>query len=111
MPTMRQTGINPQTHQKLCGSNNNKRPSSTSFIPIRTPSALLARDPHQLSTSLQTSLHSIQHLRSAVAECIVCDRFVGHAGRAMEIRNGVSFYCGGDGNRGHNEQYQQQQQQ
>ncbi|KAK1739158.1 DNA repair protein RAD51D [Skeletonema marinoi] len=92
MPTMRQTGINPETHEKLCGTKRALSPSS-SFVPIRTPSALLARDPHQLSSSLQVSLDSIKKLRSTVAECVVMDPFVGHGGRAAEIMEGVSTFC------------------
>jgi hypothetical protein len=98
MPTMRQTGINPQTEQKLSGT---KRPSSSNnsssecglFIPIRTPSALLARDPHHLSSSLEVSLESIQNLRSTIAECVVLDPYIGHGGRAVEIREGVTKFC------------------
>ncbi|KAL7494047.1 hypothetical protein ACHAWT_002813 [Skeletonema menzelii] len=93
MPTMRQTGINAQTHQKLSGTKRcSHSSSSSSFVPIRTPSALLARDPHQLSSSLQVSLSSIQQLRSTVAECVVLDPFVGHGGRAAEIIDGVTTF-------------------
>ena len=109
MPTIRQTGINPQTEEKLAGTttkkrprqspshqqhhsnNNNNIPPPPEFIPIRTPSALLARDPHHLSSTLQVSLDSIHKLRSSVAECVVLDPYIGHGGYASEIISTRNF--------------------
>ena len=110
---MRQTGINPQTEQKLSGTKRRSSSSTNSdggkavsiiIVPIRTPSALLARDPYQLSSTLEVSLDSIKQLRSTVAECVVCDPIVGHGGRALEIINGVTKFCvGNNDDDGHND--------
>ena len=125
MPTIRQTGINPQTEEKLTGITTKKRPRQSpnnhqhnssnnnppppEFIPIRTPSALLARDPHHLSSTLQVSLDSIHKLRSSVAECVVLDPYIGHGGYASEVISTVSKFCRGVSN-DDNEHYQQEEQ-
>src|SRR5210317_1834311 len=121
MPTIRQTGINPQTEEKLAGTTTKKRPRQSpnqhhnnnnnnnnppEFIPIRTPSALLARDPHHLSSTLQVSLDSIHKLRSSVAECVVLDPYIGHGGYASEVISTVSKFCSVVSN-DDNEDYQQ----
>ena len=128
MPTIRQTGINPQTEEKLAGTTTTKKrprqspnqpqqqqqhtnpPTPTpEFIPIRTPSALLARDPHHLSSTLQVSLDSIHKLRSSVAECVVLDPYIGHGGYVSEIISTVNKFCCRGVSNDDNE-YQQQQQ-
>jgi len=64
--------------------------SSSVFIPIRTPSALLSRDPIQLSSSLSTSLATIKHIRGNTANSII---HIGHGIQAEEIIDGVTKYC------------------
>lgn len=101
MPTLRQAGISPQTEKNLAGTvtHNNKRPHQEVFIPIRTPSALLSRDPMHLSSTLQVSLDNIRQLRSSVAEFVISDPFIGHGGRANEIIDCVTkFRILDDGN-------------
>ena len=50
--------------------------SSSSFAPIRTPSALLSRDPTQLSSALWTSIQDIKNIRSHVSTGIISDPYV-----------------------------------
>src|SRR5210317_1659441 len=68
-------------------------PTSSSFAPIRTPSALLSRDPTQLSSALGTSIKNIKNIRSHVSTGIISDPYVGHGGYAAEIISGVTKYC------------------
>jgi len=63
------------------------------FVPIRTPSALLSRDPIKLSTDLNTSLHNIHTLRSNVAREIILNPYSGHARHAADVAAGVTKLC------------------
>jgi hypothetical protein len=79
--------------------------SSASFVPIRTPSALLSRDPAKLSTDLNTSVRNIHVLREGVAREIISNPYSGHARHASEVAEAVTKYCccindngGDDGN-------------
>ena len=67
--------------------------SSALFVPIRTPSALLSRDPTKLSTDLNTSLRNIHTLRAGVAREIISNPYSGHARHAAEVAAAVTKYC------------------
>ncbi|KAL7540652.1 hypothetical protein ACHAXR_012732 [Thalassiosira sp. AJA248-18] len=117
MPTFRQINVHPQTQERLSGlkrkhtsSDGNdlhedapagsQHPSasaatsaSLAFAAIRTPSALLSRDPTQLSTALGAPLENIKEIRASVAEGIIYDPHVGHGGHAAELVAGVTNHC------------------
>lgn len=61
--------------------------------PPRTPSALLSRDPSQLSEALALPLERIRDVRAGVAEGVVNDRYAGHGGRAAELAAAVTDRC------------------
>ena len=63
------------------------------YAPIKTPSALLSRNPTQLSNSLQTSLHNIKSIRNNAANEIINNDYIGHGKQCEEIINCVSRYC------------------
>jgi len=63
------------------------------YAPIKTPSALLSRNPTQLSNSLQTSLHNIKSIRNNAAIEIINNEYIGHGKQCEEIINCVSGYC------------------
>ncbi|KAL7433354.1 hypothetical protein ACHAXH_005529 [Discostella pseudostelligera] len=67
--------------------------ASALFVPIRTPSALLSRDPFKLSTDLNTSLHNIHTLRASVAREIISNPYSGHARHAADVAAGVTQLC------------------
>lgn len=120
MPTLRQVNIHPQTREKLSSglkrksstlssssstsncielpTDNDKNPAAaslgvSSFVPIRTPSALLSRDPTKLSTDLNTSLHDIHTLRVSVAREIISNSYSGHARNAADVAAEVTEFC------------------
>ncbi|KAL7551683.1 hypothetical protein ACHAWF_014867 [Thalassiosira exigua] len=66
---------------------------AAAVVPVRTPSALLARDPAQLAAALGTSLDRVKALRAEAAEGIICDEGVGHGGDAREVAVGVAAHC------------------
>jgi len=63
------------------------------YAPIKTPSALLSRNPTQLSNSLQTSLSTIKLLRNNAANEIIHNDYIGHGKQCEEIIHCVSRYC------------------
>jgi len=71
----------------------NTTKSQQHYAPIKTPSALLSRNPTQLSTSLQTSLTTIKTLRNNAAIEIINNDYIGHGKQCEEIINCVSRYC------------------
>ena len=73
------------------------------YAPIKTPSALLSRNPTQLSNSLSTSLTTIKLLRNNAAIEIINNDYIGHGKQSEEIINCVSRYCIAN----HDEQQQQ----
>ena len=75
------------------------------YAPIKTPSALLSRNPTQLSNSLQTSLYNIKSIRNNAAIEIINNDYIGHGKQSEEIIDCVSRYCIAN----HNDDVQQQQ--
>lgn len=91
MPTLHQIGISTPTREKLAGI---KRPhpddetsntKASSFVPIRTASSLLSRNPHQLCRLLDVSLDNLKTIRAGVADALVADETTGHSGVAEII--------------------------
>jgi len=74
-------------------SNSNTTISQQHYAPIKTPSALLSRNPIQLSTSLQTSLSTIKSIRNNAAIAIINNDYIGHGKQCEEIIDCVSTYC------------------
>jgi len=74
-------------------SNSTTTKSQQHYAPIKTPSALLSRNPIQLSTSLQTSLSTIKSIRNNAAIEIINNDYIGHGKQCEEIINCVSRYC------------------
>ncbi len=70
-----------------------KPTSAPIHIPIRTPSALLSRDPAQLSSSLNQPLNFIKNVRASVADAIIMDPDSGHGGSAAETVAIVTKFC------------------
>ncbi len=117
MPTLRQVNIHPQTLERISSGIKRKRtnnciepptdsdydnnPAAASasasgaalFVPIRTPSALLSRDPTKLSTDLDTSLRNIHTLRASVAREIISNPYSGHARHAADVALAVTEFC------------------
>lgn len=89
MPTLHQIGISSPTREKLARAKRPRPdediPTSTrntdknSFVPIRTPSSLLSRNPHQLCRLLDVSLDNLKTIRAGVADAIVADETTGHS--------------------------------
>jgi len=67
--------------------------SAQIHVPIRTPSALLSRDPAQLSSSLNQPLNFIKNVRASVADAIIMDPNSGHGGSAAETVAIVTKLC------------------
>ena len=86
-------------------SNSTTNTNTHHYAPIKTPSALLSRNPTQLSTSLQTSLTTIKSIRNNAAIEIINNEYIGHGKLSEEIINCVSRYCIAN----HNDDVQQQQ--
>jgi hypothetical protein len=63
------------------------------FVPIRTPSALLSRDPAKLSADLNTSLRNIHTLRVSVAREIISNPYSGHERHATDVATAVTKFC------------------
>ena len=63
------------------------------FVPIRTPSALLSRDPAILSADLNTSLRNIHTLRVSVAREIISNPYSGHERHATDVATAVTKFC------------------
>jgi len=80
----------PPKPKSNCTTNTN---TQQQYAPIKTPSALLSRNPIQLSTSLQTSLHNIKTIRNNAAIEIINNDYIGHEKQCEEIISCVSRYC------------------
>jgi len=116
MPTLHQFGITTLTHDKLAGikrrrsndtletpnchadvsSPTNDSSGRDNFVPTKTPSALLSRDPHQLCRLLNVSLDSLKTIRAGVADALIADESTGHSGCAEIIGwlgRGIDFPC------------------
>ena len=74
-------------------SNSTTTTNTHHYAPIKTPSALLSRNPTELSTSLSTSLHNIKSIRNNAAIEIINNEYIGHGKQCEEIINCVSRYC------------------
>jgi len=83
---------------------NSTTTSNTHYAPIKTPSALLSRNPTQLSNALQTSLTTIKSIRNNAAIEIINNDYIGHGKQCEEIIHCVSRYCIAN----HNDDNQQQ---
>ncbi|KAL3782077.1 hypothetical protein ACHAW5_000698 [Stephanodiscus triporus] len=68
-------------------------PPPTPFAPVRTPSALLSRDPAILSSSIGVSLEDVMDVRASVALGIICDPHGGHGRQAAEAIEEVTRFC------------------
>ena len=100
MPTFRQIGIPRETRDKLAGikrprpddetsssrASNSQEDNISNFAPIKTPSALLSRNPHQLCSLLEVSIESLKTIRAGVADALIADETTGHSGCAEVIR-------------------------
>lgn len=97
MPTLRQIHISQETRDQLAGTKrarpNDTTSSISTFVPIRTASALLSRDPRQLALTLDAPLGNVKNLRAGVADSLISDPFVGHADHAAEVVAGVTRWC------------------
>jgi hypothetical protein len=65
-------GIPTSTRTKLLVNENNE-----AYIPIHTPSALLSRNPHQLTSHLSVSLDNLKCIRAGVADALLADETIG----------------------------------
>lgn len=70
-----------------------KPKSAQIHVPIRTPSALLSRDPAQLSSSLNQPLNFVKNVRASVADAIIMDPNSGHGWSAAETVARVTKFC------------------
>lgn len=102
MPTLDQIGIPRETRERLAGikrprPNAEATPSGepngdedisggANFVPIKTPSALLSRNPHQLCSLLNVSIDSLKTIRAGVADALIADETTGHSGCAEVIQ-------------------------
>ena len=91
--TVTSTQPRPPSFIATAKSSSSASLSTSSFAPIKTPSALLSRDPTQLSSALGASIKNIKKIRSHVSSGIISDPYVGHGGYADEIVAGVTKYC------------------
>jgi len=87
-------------------SNSTTTKSQQYYAPIKTPSALLSRNPTQLSNSLQTSLTAIKSIRNNAANEIIYNDYIGHGKQSEEIIDCVSGYCISNHNDDINDQQQ-----
>ena len=102
MPTLQQLQVSNSIREELAGikrshpnssSEQEPPPNASAFVPIKTPSALLSRDPQQLAIALNCPLQNLKDIRSSVADALIVDPFVGHSDRPCEVADGVQRFC------------------
>ncbi|KAL7480613.1 hypothetical protein ACHAW6_006292 [Cyclotella cf. meneghiniana] len=106
MPTLRQMRIiSTETRETLSGikrrrDDDDANPpdaasASPFFLPITTPSALLARNPLHLSYAVDVPLETLKTIRGDAARALLSDPFAGHSRRPAQIAAVASRFCRG----------------
>mmetsp|Transcript_46266 Transcript_46266/g.97221 ORF Transcript_46266/g.97221 Transcript_46266/m.97221 type:complete len:165 (+) Transcript_46266:155-649(+) len=63
-------------------------------VVARTPSAVLSRDPHRLSSAIGFSLNKVHAIRTNVAAVIIYDAHIGHGKKCRRVDGEeVTKYC------------------